>query len=260
MSRRRTGFTLIELIIALFCTMLLLNAAFTLFRSGVQASRKGIIHVDTVQEAKRVLRRIHDDLKMACFHTVSSSGVVNTNFRHMVQRAGTAPQYSFSFASFPQHGPISEVFPENVTEGPAYRNVARISYTLENPRQVGDQTVYELIRSEQQNAGVNQRVLSKRVRLMTIDPIMIHAPTTGVPKHGGEQSHYFWYVTLQLADSIGPSTAAGASGTVPASSMVIADFSDIVSSRFHWGLSHTASRWRNWHSEIQDPVPPVASP
>jgi len=106
-STRTFGFTLVEIMIVLICTALLMGPIFLVLRSSTRTSLKGMLRIDTTLEARRVIKQVYADLKMACFPLPYNSVY---NFDDVMQVTGTPPHNSYKFYSFPIHQRLNDIF------------------------------------------------------------------------------------------------------------------------------------------------------
>ena len=136
----RKAFTLVELMIAATCLMLIIGPIFLLLRSGTNTSLRGMLRIETTLKARNVLQQVYADLKMACFKIPEEKAY---SFDEIITEDQTsAPNYSYQFYSFPIHQKYSDIF-ENPEEGINNRIPSLITYRIE-----GESAPYRLIREE----------------------------------------------------------------------------------------------------------------
>ena len=58
----RCAFTLVELMIAAICLMLILGPVFMMLRSGTNTSLKGMLRIETTLKARNILQQIYHHL------------------------------------------------------------------------------------------------------------------------------------------------------------------------------------------------------
>jgi hypothetical protein len=242
-NSRKTGFTLVEIMIVAICLALLMGPIFLILRSGTQTSLKGMLRIETTLEARRVIKQIHADLKLACFPLPYSS---KYSFSSVMNISGTPPKNTYSFLSYPIHQKFSNIF-QNQSSGVNFRDVSEIKYIIEDGTDP-DKPSYRLIREEKFNGKVSKKVLSERVNFFEIKPIMLQPQ--------GKNQFYF-LVTLQLLDSVHPKDMKGKSPgskiTDQVQGVVLADFYDVVYPEFFHSLWNQVRMNPNWHTPLRAP-------
>ncbi|MFZ5949221.1 MAG: PulJ/GspJ family protein [Candidatus Rifleibacteriota bacterium] len=241
--KTRSGFTLVEIMIVAICLALLMGPIFMVLRSGTQTSLKGMLRIDTTLEARRVIRQVHADLKMACFPLPLSSVF---NFDDVLKISGTPPKNVYSFLSYPAHQKMSEIFTSQ-TSGINFRDLSEITYTVEDN---GDpeKPALKLVREEKFGGKTTKRILSNRVNFFEIKPIMLQP-------QGKNQFYYF--VTLQLLDAVHPSEMQGNTPgdkiTDEVTGVILADFFDVVYPEYFHSMWNQLRTVPNWHTLLRSP-------
>ncbi len=245
-SPRKAGFTLVEIMIVLICTALLMGPIFLVLRSSTRTSLKGMLRIDTTLEARRVIKQVYADLKMACFPLPYNSVY---NFDDVMQVTGTTPHNSYKFYSFPIHQRFNDIFASQLS-GVNYRNVAEVTYRVEKSKNP-DNPFMRLIRTESFAGKVNTRILTERVNFFEIKPIMMQP-------YGKNQ--FYFLVTLQLIDALHPSEmkdrVAGSRLDDLQKDVILADFFDVVYPEFFHAAWNQARVNPNWHTQIRIPEAP----
>ncbi|GAB4271476.1 MAG: hypothetical protein Kow0029_09210 [Candidatus Rifleibacteriota bacterium] len=239
----KRGFTLVEIMIVGICLALLMGPIFLVLRSGTKTSLQGMLRIETTLEARRVIKQIHQDLKLACFPLPYNSLY---SFDDVMTIGGTPPKNTYTFLSFPTHQKFSNIF-QNQTSGQNARNVSEIKYIVEDGTDP-DKPSYRLIREEKFGGKVTRKVLSNRVNYFEIKPMMIQPQ--------GKNQFYF-LVTLQLLDSVHPSSMKG---KTPGSKImnlekdvILADFFDVVYPEFFHAMWNQIRVNPNWHTPLKAP-------
>ncbi len=242
----RNAFSLVEIMIVLICTALLMGPIFLVLRSSTKTSLKGMLRIDTTLEARRVIKQIYADLKMACFPLPYNS---TYNFDDVMQVSGTPPHNSYKFHSFPIHQRLNDIF-ANQGAGINFRNVAEINYQVENSKDP-DNPFMRLVRTESFGGKVNTRVLTDRINFFEIKPVMMQP-------YGKNQ--FYFLVTLQLIDAVHPSEMKGrvAGGKLDElqKDVILADFFDVVYPEFFHAAWNQTRVNPNWHTQIRNPEAP----
>lgn len=242
-NRTNKGFTLIEIMIVAICIALLMGPIFLVLRSGTQTSLKGMLRIETTLEARRVIKQIHADIKLACFPLPYNSIY---SFDDVMSIAGTPPKNSYTFLSFPIHQKFSNIF-QNQISGTNFRDVSEIKYMVEDGIDP-DKPSFRLIREEKFAGKVSRRILSERVNYFEIKPIMLQP-------HGKNQ--FFFMITLQLLDSVHPKDMVG---QTPGSriqdlqkDVILADFFDLVYPEYFHAMWNQIRVTPNWHTSLRAP-------
>ena len=244
--QRRSAFTLVEIMIVLICTALLMGPIFLVLRSSTRTSLRGMLRIDTTLEARRVIKQVYADLKMACFPLPYNSIY---NFDDVMQVTGTPPHNSYKFYSFPIHQRLNDIFSSQLS-GVNFRDVAEVNYRVEDSKDP-DNPFMRLIRTEVFAGKVNTRILTDRINFFEIKPVMMQP-------YGKNQ--FYFLVTLQLIDAVHPSEmkgrTAGAKLDELQKDVILADFFDVVYPEFfHAALNQTRVN-PNWHTQLRSPAAP----
>ncbi len=238
----RCAFTLVELMIAAICLMLILGPVFMMLRSGTNTSLKGMLRIETTLKARNILQQIYADLKMACFK-VPDAGIYS--FSNILTKSGDAPNYIYQFYSFPIHQSYSDIF-ENPTDENAENNriPSKITYKIE-----GESAPYTLIREETFNSKTTSKVLSNNINFFEIKDIGI---TTEVDS---SKMQFYYQITLQLVDVLHPkdydNKQIGEKLRQNQKDVILADFYDIVYPEFFNAIWNDKRLNQNWHTELK---------
>ncbi len=245
-NRRRQAFTLVEIMIVLICTALLMGPIFLVLRSSTKTSLKGMLRIDTTLEARRVIKQVYADLKMACFPLPYNSIY---NFSDVMQVTGTPPLNSYRFNTFPIHQRLNDIFASQIS-GVNFRNVSEVTYRVEESKNP-DNPFMRLIRTESFGGKVSTRVLTERINFFEIKPIMLQP-------YGKNQ--FYFLVTLQLIDAVHASDMkgriAGAKLDELQKDVILADFFDVVYPEFFHAAWNQTRVNPNWHTQIRSPEAP----
>ncbi len=262
-SHKRAAFTMVELIIVACCAALLLGPIFMLLKSGSTNSRMGMLKIETTLESRRILKQIHRDLKLAVIplsHIWSPGQVAFPAFTDILREEGTPPLLQYSFYSYPIHAPLSDGTADDIIHnrgsktGFSPRNMAKITYNIEK-KAGSDSPFMVLKRFEDYNGQRREQTLSERVNYFRIKIIPMTPP--------GTKNQYFFFVTLQLIDSLNRTDMEGkiaesdinmqkadAKGKI-----VLADFFDMVYPEyFHafWNHPQTNPSWHTFPVNLPD--------
>ena len=239
MTRKKPGFTLVEIMVVSACLALLAGTAFTLLRSGTRSSLQGMLRLETTLEARKIVRQVYADLKLACFPLPYDSVY---NFDSVMYTAGAPPHNMYSFLSFPTHARMNEIF-SSPASGVNHREVALISYRIE-PGTSPERPFLKLTREETFKGQTTSKVLSDRVNFFEIKPVMLQP-------YGRNQ--FYFMVTLQLVDSIDAAELKDKDSQTdgPKSNRAVADFFDIVYPEFFNAAWNQPGINPNWHTQIQ---------
>lgn len=260
---KKNGFTLVELIIVACCTALLLGPIFLLLRSSTTTSRMGMLKIETTLESARILKQIHRDLKLAIIplsHVWSPGQVAFPAFTDILKEEGTPPQQTYSFYSYPIHASLSDGKSDDIIHnrgsktGFSPRNIAKITYLIEKKTGADSQFMI-LKRIEEYNGLKREQILSERINYFRIKIIPMTPP--------GTKNQYFFFVTLQLIDSLNRSDMDGkiAVGDVnmqkatAKGKIILADFFDMVYPEyFHafWNHPQTNPSWHTFPVNLPD--------
>lgn len=235
----KRGFTLVELMMAVVLMAVLLTPVFVILSSGTKSSLQGLMQIDTTLEGRRIIRQIHQDLKLACIET--GPGKVDLVFGDICKNTAIAPLADYTLLRFP-----GRAAPEKIAPPHAPRFLTRVQYRLEK---VSDPRIpfMRLIRKEtphpQTGEAATEHVLSDRVSFFEIKPCRL---TPG----GVEQ--YVFLVTLQIVDSPrGPLLEKFSPGTLVTNrthGVVMAEFFDVVCPDFFTAYWNQPFLVRNHYS------------
>jgi hypothetical protein len=239
----KKGFTLVEIMIVAICIALLMGPLFMILRSGTKTSLKGMLRIETTLEARRVIKQIHADLKLACFPIPYNS---TYDFADVMQVSGTPPEVTYKFLSYPIHKDFEDIFTSQ-TSGKNYREVAEITYKIEeNPDP--DKPAYKLIREEKNNGKTRTTILSERVNYFEIKPIMLQPQG---------KNQFYYLVTLQLLDAVHLNDMEGQSIgdkiNDEVKDVILADFYDVVYPEFFHSMWNHVRFNPNWHTPLKAP-------
>jgi hypothetical protein len=214
-----------------------------ILRSGTKTSLKGMLRIETTLEARRVIKQIHADIKLACFPTYYN---VPYDFGNVMQVSGTPPEVTYRFLSYPIHAEIEDVF-VNQLSNENYRKVAEIKYIVEensNP----DKPSYRLVREEKFDGRTRRQVLSERINFFEIKPIMLQPQG---------KNQFYCLVTLQLLDAVHPKDmegqTPGAKINDQVQDVILADFYDVVYPEFFHARWNQTRLIPNWHTPLKAP-------
>ena len=235
----RKAFTLVEIMIAAICLVIIIGPVFMLLRSGTNTSLRGMLRIETTLKARNVLQQIYADLKMACF-ILPDEG--EYSFNTILARKGDAPNYIYQFYSFPIHRNYSEVF-ESPEAGENTRKPSLITYKIE-----GESAPYSLIREETFNNTTTSRILSENINFFEIKDIGI---TTNV---NNSKMQFYYMITIQLIDVLHTKDydrkTIGEKLRKNQKDVILADFYDIVYPEFFNALWNDKRLNQNWHTEL----------
>ncbi|MBU1108253.1 MAG: prepilin-type N-terminal cleavage/methylation domain-containing protein [Candidatus Riflebacteria bacterium] len=239
MTSKKTGFTFVEIMVVSACLALLAGTAFMLLRFSTRSSLQGMLRLETTLEARKIIRQVYADLKLACFPLPYDSVY---NFDNVMYITGVAPHNMYTFLSFPTHARMNEIF-SSQSSGVNYRETALINYRIE-PGTSPDRPFLKLTREETFKGQTTKKVLSERVNFFEIKPVMLQP-------YGRNQ--FYFMVTLQLIDSIDAADLKdkNCSSTAPKGNLAIADFFDIVYPEFFHAAWNQPGINPNWHTQIQ---------
>jgi len=239
----RPGFTLIEITVAIACLALLSATTFLLLQAGTRSSLKGMLRLETTLEARKIIRQVYADLKLACFPLPYNSVY---NFENVMYITGAPPQNMYSFLRFPTHVRLDEIMtsPHN---GVNFRETAFINYRID-PVSSQTSSLLKLTREESFKGQTIRKVLSERVNFFEIKPIMLQP-------YGRNQ--YYFLITLQLVDSVDAGELnrlrVGKKLQNDRSNLAVADFFDIVYPEFFHAAWNQPGINPNWHTQIRIP-------
>jgi prepilin-type N-terminal cleavage/methylation domain-containing protein len=219
------GLTLIEVMMVVIIGSLLFIPLILMFQSSSKTSLRGMVQVDTMLEARRVLQQVKLDLQNACYRIDESSDAIGDEIS--IRTSGQ--ETIFEFFLFPKHGDIDVVCQKNQNDLVDI-SLSKVSYSLQN--NVSD-SFCTLKRTEifGKKNPLNEKYpqgmtheLSKRVNFFHIDPRFLAAPYDDTP---------YFHVSLQIAENYQKSAKSPAHTTYGPwlerhRSLVIADFFDVV--------------------------------
>jgi len=248
----RRAFTFVELVMVVACLLALVLPLLQIFRLGTRSSVAGLSRVDTTLEGRRILRQLRTDLELLCFPPPETLQPIR--LEDLLRVGGTAASSSFTFLSFPVHGPVTGLV-SPAPSGKAPRRANRLTWRLEWHGS-GNQTAGRLIREETFHpdleagrsfpGGVRTTVESERVRYFSIRPYAVGLP--------GEKEQQLFWIYLQLLDAPPGAVAPTPSSVIPEiAGITCADFFDTVSPdyfRLFW--NHPTIR-RNWYTGVEGP-------
>ncbi len=241
--RKKAAFTLVEIMIVAICLALLMGPIFMVLRSGTQTSLKGMLRIETTLEARRVIKQIRADIKMACFPLPYSSVY---NFDDVMKVSGTTPKNTYTFLSYPIHQKLGNVF-ESQTSDKNYRNVSEIKYIVEENNDP-DKPSLRLVREERFAGKTRKTVLTDRVNFFEIKPIMLQPQG---------KNQFYYLVTLQLMDSVHPKDmkdkTPGSKIVDSQKDVILADFFDVVYPEFFHSMWNQVRVNPNWHTPLKAP-------
>jgi len=241
--KKPAGFTLVEIMVAAACLALLAGTTFLLIRAGTRSSLQGMLRLETTLEARKIIRQVYTDLKLACFPLPYNSVY---NFENVMYTTGAPPHNMYSFLSFPTHARLNEILVSQ-QNGVNYRETAFINYRVE-PAASQTSHLLRLTREETFRGQTTRKVLSERVNFFEIKPIMLQPY--------GRNQHYF-LITLQLVDSVDASelqrVTSGDKLPDDRSNLAVADFFDIVYPEFFHAAWNQPGINPNWHTQIRVP-------
>lgn len=104
-------FTLVEVIVTALCLALLITPLLFIFRSGIKISRKGMVQVETILEAKKVLEQVKIDLEnlIMDIDEVGASGYTEFDISSFFYKdESNPPFYIYKFYTFTKYGKIED--------------------------------------------------------------------------------------------------------------------------------------------------------
>ncbi|MBF0543016.1 MAG: hypothetical protein HQM08_01215 [Candidatus Riflebacteria bacterium] len=246
----RSGFTLLELLITASCVILLMIPTIQIFQTSSRGSLSGMLTIKTTLEARRILKRVHLDLK-SISKPISVSQNIECEIGSFLSETSFSGNMEYKFHIFPFSYELNQVIPTSV-ENSAPRYLNRIIYKLlpnsTNPAFPLKKLIREEIPHPALGSQTKTTVLSERVHFFQIKPLEIHSSQ-------GHNQQYF-YITLQLVDSIDKSTLENLSGFTALSrppGIIIADYTDLVYPEFWCEWFNRSGPNFNWHSYLEGP-------
>ncbi|MBF0547498.1 MAG: hypothetical protein HQM08_23865 [Candidatus Riflebacteria bacterium] len=264
--------TLVELIIAIICAMILLPSIWNALSSGTRSSLRGMAQVHTTTETKVILELICDDLYNSCIEYGSSPVFLDVNTA-ILNNSGGPP---YTFFAFPRHGNLYDAMispktggsPRILTSpvqnggadqpdqtGRAERLVSEITYDLE-PLTPNQKLLNKLIRKEKFHPlyplaskfsnGVKIDVLSEHVQNFSIRREIFYS----VPNSNKERVLLSFRISIQLVE-VTPGTNVPDKLVDPLRAppgIVVSDYFDIVCPKFFNERFNNGCFNHNWQS------------
>ncbi|MBF0544763.1 MAG: hypothetical protein HQM08_10035 [Candidatus Riflebacteria bacterium] len=267
----KSGITLVELVFAIFCMMLLLPSIWTVLQSGTKASLRGMTRVNSTIKSREILKQVCDDLANSCIEYGSSTMILD--IKSAILPENSVPPYSFFV--FPHHGNIEDFFvspktggeskilakpyheggslPPNQT-GRVERLLNLVTYDLVvDPS--GKNFLKKLVRKEKFNTfnplaksyenGTKIEILSESVQNFNIR----HETFLTTPNSNRTPVIAYFWVSIQLVD-VPPGVSSPESPVDPLSvpnGLVISDLFDVVCPKFLNERFNSGSFNQNWH-------------
>ncbi len=236
----KRAYTLVEVTVALLVMSVVLAPALLLLSSGSRDSLQGLVQADTTLEARRIIRQVHQDLKLAAIETGPDSQE-SLSLERICKNEAALPLADYTFLRFPGQGAVAAVAPKLER-----RRLSRVRYRLE-PKTAGNIPVMRLIRTETFHAGSGnqtaEHVLSERVNFFEIRPCAL--PSV-------RPESMVFQVTLKLVDSPrGPLPETLPSGALlsnHAQGVITAEYSDVVFPMFFAAYMNQPYIVRNYYS------------
>ncbi|MBF0407319.1 MAG: hypothetical protein HQM10_08195 [Candidatus Riflebacteria bacterium] len=260
-SEKTRGVTIVELVFATTIFILLMHPVLLILKSGMQSSFHGMLHLETMSEARRILKQVHNDLKLLSYNIKPDEAIVIDPQKQVRwSSAASFPTVSYTFNTFPSKGEISQIAPVS-TVGLANIYTSQVTYSVvpdTNPAK----PFFKLIRKErfpvgstmanEYPGGVWENVLSKKINTFQIRLISF--------EDHEKNKQYFFLVNLQLVDSLKDSLPSvvtpGTALNSRQSGIVLADFHDVVYSDAITLFSQNHRKIRNWYTNISGlPLP-----
>ncbi|MFZ2960791.1 MAG: hypothetical protein WA705_28270 [Candidatus Ozemobacteraceae bacterium] len=246
MKKRLSGFTLIEIILVVFCVALLLGPLWAILRSGTRTSLRGMTKIETTMEARRILAIVQQDIK-------AGYAPINQEIEDFIRQVSDSNNvYSYVFQSFSRTGSEGESLVKN-DGGIDFRLINLLEYRVE-PGENGINGKLKRIErfdSHHPLAGKFpnglEKTLSERVSYFSIR-------RRSVGKEAGDS---VWYINLVLADGhlAKANTGTPNSSIEPGPTLVMADFFDVAYPEFVHANFTYPSLYRNWHNSFVGPQP-----
>lgn len=241
--------------LVVLCLALLSAPIWRLLRSGTRMSLQGMLQVETTQEARRIIRQVYTDLKQSCFQ-YEGKNRIELDFASTLEKVGDLPTQEYRFLAFPFPGKIGEAIPAG-EKGYGWRRASRITYALEPVGKPG-KPFLRLTRTERFHpdhpqagrfpGGCFTRVLSERVHFFSISPASCQS---------GDQTLFYFWITLQLADSLEPRGLPAALSDGPLvrrpAGVIIADFAEVVYPEYFNAFLSRNGFNVNWYSGVVGP-------
>lgn len=232
---KRKGFTLIEMILAIFVSSLVSIPVYLLYQSGFRSSITGIVNLELQAEGQAILRQLKDDLRFSC---MPYEGSFSLSFDKMLEINASIDEFEeseYNFYRFDQ-AEVGTLFSE--IDGRFLFPVTRVSYRIER---ADADLPSRLTRIQTTSDGRERtRVISERINFFQIKPVHV--------KDNTGQERWFWNITLQLIRDMGKATASDSSQTI------VADFYDLTSSAFFNALFNNPLNARNFNTSLGNEV------
>jgi hypothetical protein len=153
---RRSGFTLLEAILAMVLMITLMSGVYGFYASTLQVRERGGKITKDAKLAHAILERIADEIRHAADITPGDGmGFEGTHERLVLIRAGMPEAYAWD-----KHDPMREDLP------PAQLDIRRITYELvwdeELTDEEGVKVCHGLLRSDQKSFDPNPRFVTKK--------------------------------------------------------------------------------------------------
>jgi type II secretory pathway pseudopilin PulG len=269
------GFTLVELMVVMMCFSLIAAVLFRLLKSGVDASVKGILRVDTILEARTILQQLHQDIKTACVPTSAADPMSEAKLdaENLIRVTGEHPHVSWTFYGFPLPGSIEDCLGDvgaPAATDPVKCRISKIVYSLAPNSDgtpggtPGGKRFHSLTRTEffhpdhpmaAKFPDGLKKTLSQQVNFLRISPKFLSSMKSLGEMEGKllNRRPYFW-ITLQLVETL-PAPQGGqlpndGSWVTPGPNVVIADFFDTVYCEFTNSLISRFPANRNTYVEL----------
>lgn len=179
---RATGFTLIELMVAIVCMSILIVPIVYVFRTGSNVALAGLVKTEITAEARNILRQIDADLKYSVFFLdYANPPFADANDYFQLLLAGNR-ETVYTLFRFPLHGSPDQ-FIDAVGTDTANRIPVKITYELKKE----GKHFYSLYRTE---GDLAPACMSSRVNFFEIEENSLAPGRTT------------WLVSLQLADVV----------------------------------------------------------
>ena len=250
--RRPSGFTLIEIMVAIGCMILVIGPIMRIFQQGTKSAMTGTRMSEASLEGQRIIRQIHDDLKMACFPW-NSSGFYDFSHDILLVDRTNAPFVSFGFNMFPQIGSIEDaVVSRKMAQSREFRLSSQVLYKLEPPNRLIRMEKFhpDHPKAKDYKNGTQVHVLTERLNYFDLQPVEVQNP--------GGTNQWLIVVTVQLRDGYQrpdlTSKAIQDGPVLPAieksSGRIVVDFFDIVYPEFFHAFANQEGMNRNWHTDV----------
>lgn len=228
---KQKGFTLVEMMVAIFISSLVSIPVYLLYQSGFKSSISGMARLELQAEGQTILRQLKDDLRFSC---MPYGGSFSLSFDKLLETNASLDELEeseYSFYRFDQAG-VGELFYKK--DGEFQFPVTRVSYRIER---ADAELAPRLTRIEVTSDGRERtRVVSECINFFQIKPVCV--------KDNSDKEQWFWNITLQLVKDLGKSAKSASSQTV------VADFYDLTSSVFYHALFNNPLNARNFNTRL----------